>query len=81
MTDITAAVATMVLLVIGIFIGCVLGSIIGALSGWAVSFIFDETLTKVLAALGIKGLKLWEFGAFLGFVGGFLKTTVKQQKD
>lgn len=40
------------------------------IAGW----FFGETILGILAAIGIEGFKMWQIGAFLGFVGSFLRT-------
>lgn len=60
------------LIAIGIILFAVIaGTLFGALAGWIVSLFFNETILTVLMALGIKGISLWQLGAFLGFVSGF----------
>lgn len=53
----------------------VLGPAIGALAGVVVNWVFPATMAKVLAAIGLGGIKLWELGAFLGFVSVFVKAS------
>ena len=50
-----------------------LGALGGAFSGWVVGWFFSETILGFLAALGIKGLAMWQIGMSLGFIGGFFK--------
>ena len=52
-----------------------LGTLCGAIAGWIVGMFFPSILTT-LAAFGVHGVTMWQFGAFLGFVGSFLKTKV-----
>lgn len=49
--------------------------LIGAFTGVVVGFFFDETSRSFLDALGMTKLEMWQFGAMLGFVSGFLRTT------
>lgn len=65
-----------VLAVGGIFLLVILGTLFGALAGWIVGLVFGDTILLIAAKLGIDGIAMWQFGAFLGFVGGFLKTKV-----
>ena len=65
-----------VLSVGGIFMLVCLGTLFGAAAGWIVGLFFGETILFVLAKLGSTGIAMWQFGAFMGFVGGFLKTKV-----
>lgn len=60
----------------------VLGVLFGAFSGWAVSLFFNDTVLGFLARIGVdtNGLALWQVGAAMGFLGGFLKTSFHQSK-
>ena len=51
-----------------------ISSFIGAFTGWCVGLFFGKTILGILATLGIEGFKMWQIGAFLGFVGGFFRT-------
>lgn len=55
-----------------------IGTCFGAFAGWAVGLFFAETILGFLSRTGIdvSGLAMWELGAALGFIGGFLKTSV-----
>lgn len=57
-------------------LGVVLGTLFGAIGGWFVGLFFGEIILGVLAKIGLTGVTMWEFGATLGFVGGFFKTIV-----
>ena len=58
----------------GIFLFVILGTCLGAVAGWLVGLVFSDTILGILDQLNIRGIAMWEFGAFMGFVGGFLKT-------
>lgn len=60
----------------GIFMFVIFGTLIGACAGWIVGLIFGDTILGILSQLGVKGITMWQFGAFMGFVGGYLKTKV-----
>lgn len=60
----------------GFFILTVIGTFFGALAGWTVGLAFGGTILGIAAQLGVHGFSMWQIGAFLGFVGGFLKTKV-----
>lgn len=64
---------------IGIFCFVILGTLLGAVAGWAVGLFFGGTILGILSQLGITGISMWQFGAFMGFVGGFLKTKVSAE--
>lgn len=59
---------------LGIAILPILYVMFGAVAGWLVGLLFSKTILGILAAIGISGFSMWQFGAFLGFVGGFFKT-------
>lgn len=63
-----------------IFFAPVLGVIFGAFSGWVVGLFFSGTVLGFLGRLGVdvNGLQLWQVGAAMGFLGGFLKTNVSK---
>ena len=54
------------------------GTLGGAFVGWVVGWFFTETITAGFAAFGvdISRLDMWQVGAFLGFVGGFFKSSL-----
>jgi len=56
----------------------IIGVLLGAFSGWCVGLVFEQEVMGFLARLGLNtaGLTMWQLGAALGFIGGFLKTTV-----
>jgi len=60
----------------GIFFLVILSTLFGALAGWVVGLVFADTILGILAQIGIKNIAMWQFGAFMGFVGGFMKTKV-----
>ena len=64
-----------------LFLAALIGTVVGAFAGWVVGLFFTNTITTVLAALGVTGVKVWQLGAFLGFVGGFFKATLTQQPN
>ncbi len=65
------------LVVIGaIFVLIPLGTLAGAGVGWLVGLFFSDSILGVANAMGIHGITMWQFGAFMGFVGSFLKTKV-----
>ena len=69
------------LVVAGLFIVVSFGTLIGALSGWVVGLFFGDTILGILACLGITGFKMWQIGAFLGFVGGFFKSSLSSSNS
>ena len=55
-----------------------LGVLFGAFSGWVVGLFFTDTVIGFLGRLGVEtaGLEVWQVGAAMGFLGGFLKTSI-----
>lgn len=61
-----------------VFLGItLLMPVLGAVVGWSVGLLFGETILGIFAAMGITGFKMWQIGAFLGFVSGFFKQVAK----
>jgi hypothetical protein len=75
MDKVATAAGIALLSVGGIFLFVVLGTLLGAIAGWTVGLFFGDTILGVLSQLGVHST-MWQFGAFMGFVGGFLKTKV-----
>lgn len=70
-----------ILLIVALFFFVpMLGAVFGALAGWIVGLFFSETILGILTQMGIE-TSMWEFGCFLGFVGGFFKTSITQNKN
>lgn len=64
-----------------IFVSPILGVLVGAGAGWVVGLVFEDAIIGFLNRLGVEtaGLTMWQVGASLGFIGGYLKTTVHQK--
>lgn len=62
------------------FVLVIVRSLFGALAGWIVGLIFGDTILAIFQQLGIVGMHMWQLGTFLGFVGGFLSTSVFTKK-
>jgi hypothetical protein len=77
-------VAIAFLAVVGIvFAAPLLGVLGGAFSGWVVGFFWTQPILDFLARVGVRveGLEVWQIGAAMGFLGGFLKTNVPVKSD
>jgi len=59
-----------------VMLGVLLSTLMGIVIGWVVGWFFTPTILGIFAALGVEGFAMWQIGAFLGFVGAFLKTSV-----
>ena len=63
----------------GVFVFVILGTLFGGIAGWIVGLVFGDTILGIAGQLGIKSVTMFQLGAFLGFVGGFLKTKVSAE--
>lgn len=74
--------AASITFIVMLFVAPLLGCLFGAFSGWVVSLFWDYEVLNFMARIGIdtQGLTLWQTGAALGFLGGFLKTNVGVSK-
>lgn len=55
-----------------------LSTIFGAFAGWIVGLTsFGDWVLHVLSSMGLKGFTLAQFGALVGFVGAFFRSTTK----
>lgn len=55
-----------------------LATIFGSFVGWVVSLTrFGDWILYVLSSMGLKGFTLAQFGALVGFVGTFFRSTTK----
>lgn len=59
-----------------IFFFVILGTFLGAVAGWIVGLVFGDTILGILSQFGVHNVTMWQFGAFMGFAGSFLKTKV-----
>jgi hypothetical protein len=69
------------LITASLFLVVIFGTLLGAVTGYIVGLFFTPTLTHVMEALGIHDVAVWQLGAFLGFTGPFLRTSVTTTKD
>lgn len=67
--------ASALLAVLAIFFVITLGTLCGAFAGWVVGLFFGETILGMLDQLNVHSVSMWQFGAFMGFVGGFVRST------
>lgn len=69
-------IGSSVLFIGGLVLLIPLCTLCGAISGWIVEWFFDAPLI-VLSAMGVKGITMWQLGAFLGFITPFLRTKIQ----
>lgn len=71
---ITLAMATVMFVLLILF-----GTLMGALSGWVVGWFFADTILTFFSYMfgAAVPLQMWELGASLGFISGFLRVRVK----
>ena len=77
MEKVAIAFGTAALALCGIFVFVILGTLLGGIAGWIVGCFFGDTILGIVSQLGIKGITMFQLGCFLGFIGGFLKTTTE----
>ena len=46
-------------------------TLLGLCIGWIVGLFLGKTILEILACIGIKGFKMWQVGAILGFLASF----------
>lgn len=65
------------------FISPIFAVFLGAAAGWIVGLCFEEEIMGFLSRIGVEtvDMSMWQLGAALGFIGGFLKTTVHERKS
>ena len=57
----------------------IFGTLFGGVAGWVVGIFFGDTILGILSQIGIKGITMWQFGVFMGFVGGFIRANVTKK--
>ncbi len=59
------------------------GALFGGFAGWVVGLFWTDPIVDFLHRLGVDvaGLTVWQIGVAMGFLGGFLKTTVSSTKS
>ena len=70
-----------VIAVLLIVVVVLLSTIVGAFVGWLVGLFFGETILGIFACLGVTGFKMWQIGAFLGFVSGFFRSSFSSKSE
>ena len=63
----------------GIALLVIFGTLFGAIAGWIVGLFFGDDILGILSQFGIHNVTMWQFGAFMGFIGGFLRTNVTKK--
>ena len=63
------------------FLSAILSTILGLIIGWVVGWFFEDTILSFMSCLGIEGLKMWQIGASLGFIGCFFRNSVSINKN
>lgn len=76
MEKMATAFGAIALMIGGVFFFVILGTFLGGVAGWIVGLAFADTILGILAQIGVHNVTMFQFGAFMGFVGGFLKTKV-----
>lgn len=60
------------------FLVVMLSALFGGIAGWIVGLMYGESILGIAAQLGIHGITMFQFGVFLGFVGGFFKSNLSK---
>lgn len=76
MEKLATSFGTMAMALGGIFFFVILGTLMGGVAGWIVGLFFGDNILGILSQIGIKNISMFQFGTFMGFMGGFLKTKV-----
>jgi hypothetical protein len=79
MDKIALAFGGIALTICGIFFLVIFGTLVGGIAGYVVGLFFGDTILQIAGDIGIKGVTMFQFGSFLGFVSGFLKTKVSAE--
>lgn len=58
----------------------VLAMLFGAAAGWLGEFIFPQVFERLTALVFGEAIPGWQFGAMLGFVGGFLRASLPKHR-
>jgi hypothetical protein len=80
MDNIGTAVVALLTVAGLVFLAVIFGAVGGAFCGWVVGWFFGDTILAIARQLGLHDITMWQFGAFLGFVGGFFRAIVGKQK-
>ena len=75
------AIGSLFVVLASVLLFVILGTLFGAVGGWIVGLFFGDTILTIFAMLGIKGVTMFQIGAFLGFVGGYFRTTSAEKAD
>ena len=75
MDKLIAGVLGVVVVVAVVLFFTTISTFFGAVGGWIVGLFFADTIMSALSAFGVDTSKLtmWQLGAFLGFIGGYLR--------
>ncbi len=52
----------------------------GAAAGWLAGLIFPQVFDRLTALIFGDPIPAWQFGAMLGFIGGFLRASIPNRK-
>ena len=74
MKDFLVVVGGSVVVIGGLLVLPILGAFFGGVGGWLVGIFFGDLILGTLAALGIKGLTMWQLGVTLGFLSGYQRS-------
>lgn len=70
-----------VLTIMAFMILPLVGVCMGAFCGWVVGTFWPSTMLQGMTAVGMGAMAPYQFGAFLGFSGGFFKSVTNNTKS
>ena len=74
------SLATLLVIPIVFAIVGLLAMLSGAAAGWLGEFIFPQVFERLTALAFGEAIPGWQFGAMLGFVGGFLRASIPKRR-
>jgi hypothetical protein len=74
-------VSAIILFILGLMIAPLVGVAVGAFCGWVVGTFWPSTMPQGMTALGLGAMAPYQYGAFLGFSGGFFKSITTVNKS
>lgn len=69
-------VLTLLTAILFLILAPLVGVTVGAFCGWVVGSFWPSTMLQGMTAIGMGTMAPYQFGAFLGFSGGFFKAVL-----
>ena len=77
MTKILIVIAAIIGISVTLFVAVIASTVIGGFVGWCVNFMFPVVNATLNQVSGLS-LDAFDMGAVLGFLSGFIKTTISK---